>query len=232
MDSNSTVNGFDLEKGQYQNDTGENQTNDIAIIQPDGTDSNYGSNTERKDGSSNRNNSNNSTDHYRNTGKNNGYQSILGEKFCCFFKISETVRKKLIIILAILSGLFTISVVFGLIYYADQVNGNYFPSGLAYAVYAAIIFSGLIGPILSFLLSTVFLFNKRNISEMSPILTNSNYNNSNINSNNVNIKLCCCRKIMIEFYPIKNLRTLIGTYLLGTIIPVLIIFLQIINFHN
>lgn len=164
-----------------------------------------------------------------NTDNTDGYQSILGGKFCCF-RMNKKLRERLVFGLATLSAVFILGVVCGLIYYADRVNSDYFPPGLAYAVYTAIGFSGIVGPLLSFFLSTVLSFDKRSITELSPILSNiPDIENGHSAYRGTNIRLCCCGRVMIEFYPIKNLRTLFGIYLLGTVIPGLIIVLQIAN---
>ena len=214
--------GIDLERGE---------SDSAALIYPITND------TRSKDTTSVSNSSvsNNSVDRmdYNTFGNNatneDGYQSILGGKFCCF-RVNKKLRERLIFGLAMLSAIFTLGVVCGLIYYANQVNSDYFPPGLAYAVYTAIGFSGVVGPLLSFFLLTVLSFDKRSIMEMSPILSdNSNVACGHGINQGTNIRLCCCGQVMVEFYPIKSSRTLFSTYLLGTIIPGLIIVLQIAN---
>lgn len=214
MDNNTVYpNDIDLEKGQ---------SSDVAVLHPIGIGSNHCGTTESIEESSD-GGSNNYHSFSDNVNENEQYQSILGGKFCCLFKLTGTVRIKLINSLGILSALFTLGVVCGLIYYADQVNIDYFPPGLTYAAYIAIIFSAIIGPVLSFLLSCAITCDKRNISEMSPILLGNSRGNT---------RLCCCGKSMIEFYPVKYLNTIIVTYILGTLILGLIILLHIVNFHG
>lgn len=152
--------------------------------------------------------------------------SIIGGKCCGCLHITRSTQEKLIVILATLSGIFTLGVVCGLIYYADQVNITYFPPGLAYAIYVAIGFSAVVGPISSFFLTTVISFNNEKMMDIMPIVSSNDTNNGR------DIKFCCYRRIGIEYYPIKNLRTIFGVYFLGITIPGLIIILQITNSHH